>query len=296
VAQGEATWDAFLARFGQRATGEMELAEPRWREDRSYLERMAESFRRGAGPSPEERHAHQVAARRATESELPKLLAAAGGSSLREPIERDLREAQALLPYRELGKYHLMQAYAALREALVELGQRWDLGRDLFFLTLGELPEFDQRPLEFRQQIAARKLRWKSAQKLALADVIDSRDLASLGKPQASQPTGGDGVVEARPIASGVAAGIARIVFDPREAGDLGSDYILVCPSTDPGWTPLFMHAKGLIVERGGVLSHGAIVARDFGLPAVVYEDATRRIPDGARIEVDGNRGRISWL
>ena len=114
--------------------------------------------------------------------------------------------------------------------------------------------------------------------------------------PEPIRAGGGDGVYEARAIASGVATGIARIVLDPREAGDLGSDYILVCPSTDPGWTPLFVHAKGLIVERGGVLSHGAIVARDFGLPAVVLEDAIRRIPDGARIEVDGNRGRIVRL
>ena len=64
-------------------------------------------------------------------------------------------------------------------------------------------------------------------------------------------------------MASGVASGIARIVLQPQEAGDLGTDYILVCPSTDPGWTPLFLSARGLIVERGGVLSHGAIVARD---------------------------------
>ena len=67
----------------------------------------------------------------------------------------------------------------------------------------------------------------------------------------------------------------------------------MVCPSTDPGWTPLFVYAKGLIVERGGVLSHGAIVARDFGIPAVVLEAATQRIPEGAAIELDANHGLI---
>ena len=296
VARGEATWEEFLARFGHRATGEMELAEPRWREDRAYLERLVGSFRRAAALSPDERHARQVEARRHAESELPKLLAEAGGSSLREPIEQELREAQRLLPYRELGKYHLMQAYAALRETLVELGRRWELGRDLFFLAMYELHQFEDRPAEFRERIAARKLRWKSSQKLVLPDVIDSRKLDSLGLPPAVDPADPSGLIEARPIASGVAAGTARIVFDPREARELGLDYILVCPSTDPGWTPLFVHAKGLVVERGGVLSHGAIVARDFGLPAVVCEGATQKIPDGTRIEIDGNRGRIVRL
>jgi pyruvate,water dikinase len=71
---------------------------------------------------------------------------------------------------------------------------------------------------------------------------------------------------------------------------------VLVCTSTDPGWTPLFVHARGVIVERGGMLSHGAIVARDFGIPAVVLKNATRLIPDGAAIRVDGTRGRVELL
>ena len=102
--------------------------------------------------------------------------------------------------------------------------------------------------------------------------------------------------LEARPIAAGHAVGTARIVLDPRDVGDLGRDYVLVCPSTDPGWTPLFVAAKGLIVERGGVLSHGAIVARDFGIPAVVCEQATTRIPNGARVEIDAHRGIVTLL
>ena len=99
---------------------------------------------------------------------------------------------------------------------------------------------------------------------------------------------------ECRPIASGVARGTARVVFDPREVTDLGPDAILVCPSTDPGWTPLFVNARGLIVERGGVLSHGAIVAREFGIPAVVLEAATQRIADGSQIELDANHGVVT--
>ena len=97
-------------------------------------------------------------------------------------------------------------------------------------------------------------------------------------------------------MAAGLAVGTARVVFDPCEPRDLGDDYILVCPSTDPGWTPLFVNARGLVVERGGVLSHGAIVARDFGIPAVVCPGATQRIKDGSRLRLDGNRGMIHLL
>jgi pyruvate,water dikinase len=200
------------------------------------------------------------------------------------------------LPYRELGKYHLMRGYETIRAVLVELARRWELGRDLFFLQRDELPALAARRTELLPRIAERKLRWKSAQKLVLRDVIDSRELDGLGRPDDAAAVEGGGRYEARPIASGAAAGVARVVFDPREAVELGNDYILVCPGTDPGWTPLFVHARGLIVERGGILSHGAIVARDFGIPAVVLEQATRRIPDGARVEIDGSRGLVVFL
>ena len=76
----------------------------------------------------------------------------------------------------------------------------------------------------------------------------------------------------------------------------MGADYVLVCPSTDPGWTPLFVHARGVIVERGGMLSHGAIVARDFGIPCVVLPNATKIIPDKTEIKIDGGRGVVEIL
>ncbi|HPD17216.1 MAG TPA: PEP/pyruvate-binding domain-containing protein [Planctomycetota bacterium] len=293
VAQGRATMAEFLDRFGHRAVNEMELAQPRWREDSDYLERMKQSYTRPGVEPPEERHARQAAARRKAEEELPARLAEWGGASLYERLLPDLRDAQALLPYRETGKHYLMMGYETIRAALVELSRRWDLGRDLYFLHLDELDSFESRRAELAEAIAQRKLRWKSAQKLALSFVVDSERLDSLGHPQVQA---GGARLEGCPLASGAAKGVARVVFDPQTAGDLGTGYILVCPSTDPGWTPLFVHARGLVVERGGVLSHGAIVARDFGIPAVVLESATQLIPDGATIEVDGGTGDIALL
>jgi pyruvate,water dikinase len=84
--------------------------------------------------------------------------------------------------------------------------------------------------------------------------------------------------------------------MSPADAGDLGAGYVLVCPTTDPAWTPLFINAAGLVVERGGMLSHGAIVARDFGIPAVVLRDATRLLAEGATVKVDGGKGRVELV
>ena len=291
VARGEATLADFLVRYGHRAVGEMELAETRWREDPSYIEKTLATYRRHPGRSPEETHAANERKREKAQLRLPGLLAQWGGSSLAEEINLDLRDAQRLLPYRERAKHYLMMGYELIRLALLELARRWDLGRDVFFLRLDELERFERDRAALREAIARRKTRWQSAQRLELPDVVDSAHLDDLGKPlpyEAASEFQGD------PVAPGIATGTARIVFDPQEARDLGADFVLVCPSTDPGWAPLFASARGLVIERGGILSHGAIVARDFGIPAVVCPDATRRIPDGATLRVNGNHGTIS--
>jgi pyruvate,water dikinase len=293
VAQGKAQLADFLERFGHRAAGEMELSEPRWREDPRYMEQTVARMRVGAGRAPAELHHGRAAQREAAEQELPQKLAEWGGSSFREEVLQDLREARALLPYRETSKDHLMRGYELIRAVIEELGRRLALGQDVYFLHLDELERFESEREELTKALAARKLRWRSAQTLHLPDVIDSAKVEQLGLPE---PVKASAELRGDAVASGVATGVARVVFDPRQTGELGDAYILVCPSTDPGWTPLFVNARGLVVERGGVLSHGAIVARDFGLPAVVCPDATRLIRDGQAIRVDGNAGRIVLL
>ncbi len=186
-----------------------------------------------------------------------------------------------------------MMGYELVRLAISELGLRWEIEDDVYFLHMAELDEFEARREELKKEIARRKTRWRSAQRLDLPDVIDSEHLSHLGIPQEA-PDADE--LQGDAVSSGVASGWARIVFNPREVDDLGSDYVLVCPSTDPGWTPLFINARALIVERGGVLSHGAIVARDFGIPAVVCPGATTSIKDGDRLRVDGNSGRITKI
>ncbi len=293
VAHGKATMDTFLERYGHRAVAEMELASPRWREDPSYLDKILALHRREGEHSPHEMHALNRARRIEAQERLPALLAEHGAASLESDVMDLLLEAQQLLPYRENGKHYLMMGYELIRDVFVAFGRRWGLEEDVFFLRMEELAGYTAREQELRAEIERRKIRWQAFRRLELGEVIASEDLDSLGKPRvyaAAAEMAGEAV------SAGVFTGPARIVYDPRDSRDLGSGYILVCPSTDPAWTVLFMDAGGVVIERGGVLSHGAIVARDFGIPAVVCPDATKRIQDGERIKVDGNQGRVIRL
>ncbi len=294
VSRGEMAMAAFLETYGHRAVGELELSEPRWWEDPGYPGKIVGQFRQAAGPSPVELHRRQVLERQETEKyvfgELPKR----GASSLAGEIRFNFEQALLAMPYRETGKYYFMMAVDLVRRALVELARRWDLGRDLFFLRRDELARFAGEADSLRKEIASRKIRWAACQRIDLPELITASDIDGLGGRRLAADAGGSYTGTA--VAPGVNTGIARIVKSPQDVADLGTRYVIVCSSTDPGWTPLFVHARGLIVERGGMLSHGAIVARDFGIPAVVLKDATRLIPDGAEIRVDGNSGRIELV
>jgi pyruvate,water dikinase len=293
VARGTASMADFYSRFGHRAVGEMELATPRWEEDPSYIKQILAVYLDESVPSPEVMHQANAERRREAEANLPETLCQWGGSSLLEEVRADLDDATAMLPYREIGKHYLMMGYQAIRVSLLELARRWGLGRDIFFLRLDELERYPAEREALSAKIAARKIRWQSAKRLEMPEVIDSRELDSLGLPKRHEAAA---ELPAEPIASGVATGPARVVFEPEQAAGACADYILVCPSTDPAWTALFVHARGLVVEQGGMLSHGAIVARDFGIPAVVCPGATQIIADGQTICVDGNCGRITLL
>jgi pyruvate,water dikinase len=292
VAHGTATMEQFLEAYGHRTVGEMELAEPRYRENPRQLDTVLETMRH-SHVSPEHIHHAHSKERIEAEKALPALLAKWGGASFREQIEVSIRQTQALLAYRESGKHYLMMGYELIRLAILELARRWDLGREAFFLRLDELERFEGRREDLLAAAAKRRVRWQSLQRLDMPDVIDTQEIDQLGLPRKYEDAA---ELKGEAVSAGVSTGTARIVFDPREARDLGRHYILVCPSTDPGWTSLFVNARGLIVEKGGVLSHGAIVARDFGIPAVVCPGATKRIKEGSKLRVDGNRGIIHLM
>jgi pyruvate,water dikinase len=141
-----------------------------------------------------------------------------------------------------------------------------------------------------RETIAARKREYRAEARISVPHVVDAGAIETLGAPP---KLSAEGTHEAFAVSTGVAVGPARIVRSPAEAGDLGKGYVLVCPSTDPNWTPLFVNAAALVLECGGTLSHGAVVAREMGLPAVVLADATQIFRDGEIIRVDGHHGAV---
>ncbi len=292
AARGEITLEAWLEEYGHRAVNEMELSEPRWDEDPGYPRQRMGQYRKSAGPSPAELHEKRKQERHESELALGTVLAANGAGSLEAEVRADLAGAQRHLPWRETCKHWFILGVALVREPLRVLAERWDLGKDLYFLERAELARFKAERARLLGAIVERKVRWQACQKLEAPEVLRARDLHALGR-EAAPPARGDGVHEGTGVASGVGAGAARVLRSPAEAGDLAQGYVLVCPTTDPSWTPLFVHAAGIVVERGGMLSHGAIVARDFGIPAVVLPGATRLIPDGAQVRIDGNRGRV---
>jgi pyruvate,water dikinase len=293
VARGNMRLEEFVEAYGHRGVEEMELSKPRWREDTGYVRKILSVYGDPSTTAPAELHKGNVAKREAAQKSLPDVLVEWGGSAQREDVLADVEDAQAMLPYRESGKHYLMMGYETIRSAILELSRRWDLGDGVFFLQRGELRTFEQQSEQLKEALAQRRARWQLLRKLEMGDVVDSRQLDKLGLPE---PVDSSGQLKGDPVATGVAEGIAQLVLDPNEAASLCTDYVLVCRSTDPAWTALFVHARALVVEKGGVLSHGAIVARDYGIPAVVCPNAMRNIPHGARIRVDGNRGTITVL
>ena len=298
VAHGQLGMQEFIEGYGHRAAGELELAQPRWREDIGYVESMVNMYLEHKDLDPGAQFVSQKERRGKAESDLRERLSVGKAKAYRKSILKEAQYAQRYLPYRETAKFYLMMGYELIRNALLELGRRYfDSVDNIFYLTPDELPELiacrgepGVRP--FNREVIERKRRRSRLLSIDLPDVIFSDSLHQIGDPplpESSQE------LEGTPISGGVAVGKARVLLKPpQRVEDMGTGYILICPATDPGWAPLFPCVRGLVMERGGVLSHGAIVAREYGIPAVAnIPGVTRLISDSQRIRVDGDKGKV---
>ena len=281
---------AWLDRFGHRCPGEQDAITARpWDDPARALELVRQMARESkGGPSPADRFNDRARSRRAAaESRLRSL------GPIRRLIAGPLhRAASRYLPFREDGKHYVMLVLGHARRRLEVLGRGLeaagfvDDAEDVFFLTLPELSRLESTPV--RALIAERR-----AEFTRYRDVRPPLVVTSEGIPATPSPPGGT-VLRGDPVSSGIVKGRARVVLDPVRDGELHAGEILVAPHTDPGWTPLFLRAAGVVTEVGGALSHGAVVAREFGLPAVVNVlGATTLLKTGDMIEVDGNRGEV---
>jgi len=270
----------FLEQFGHRGTNEMELAQPRWSESPQSLDKLV----RGS-TGRDLAHVAVDVDKIADEAKL--------GGPFRDQFKVKVQRLRTFLGLREAGKHYLLMGYAVIRRALVELDRRFGLNGGIWFLTPADLPDLIAGK-DLSAKIAAARKHRQTELSLEVPPVLFSDDLDAIGRPLL-EPAGGD-KFEGVALSAGVAEGPALVLTEPAAAPPEGG-YILVCPSTDPAWVPLFAHAKALVMETGGVLSHGAIVAREFGLPAVAgLPGATQRIKTGQLIRVDGGRGTVTLV
>ncbi len=295
----------FLRRYGHRAVAEIDLGVPRWSEDPAHVLAVVANCLRleDAEQAPERRFARAAAE---AERAVAALVRAAGGP--RTPRGRlvalGLRRVRATAGLREQPKHGLVLVFAQLRRELLLVGGRLaaagrvEAAEDVFFLDLAQVRAglggaALQEVVAARRDEYARELRRRHVPRVLLSDGTDV-EAALAARGGAAQD--GDGLLRGAPASAGAVVGRARVVREPVGAR-LEPGEVLVAPSTDPGWTPLFLTAGGLVVEMGGAISHGAVVAREYGLPAVVgVPAATARIRTGDVVEVDGSAGTVRVL
>ncbi|HEY9471847.1 MAG TPA: PEP/pyruvate-binding domain-containing protein, partial [Propionibacteriaceae bacterium] len=290
---------AFLRRFGHRAVAEIDLGMPRWSDDPSHVLGVISNYLR-LDESDLDPFSQFKAGEAKAESMITSLTSrAAERSRLRAKLAGwTLRRVRQLAGLREAPKFLLITALATMRGHLAEVGRELtaknviDHIEDVFFLDLGDarrgLAGEDLRALvaEWREEYQ-QELKRRHIPRLILSDGTEPEALAAVA-------AGADGALAGSPASTGTVTARARVVLDPVGA-HLEPGEILVAPSTDPGWTPLFLTAGGLVMEMGGSGSHGAVVAREYGIPAVVgVPEATRRIETGQLITVDGAAGLVS--
>jgi rifampicin phosphotransferase len=290
---------AFLRRFGHRAVAEIDLGMPRWSDDPSHVLGVISNYLR-LDESDLDPFSQFKAGEAKAESMITSLTSrAAEHSRLRAKLAGwTLRRVRQLAGLREAPKFLLITALATMRGHLTEVGRELtaknviDHIEDVFFLDLGDarrgLAGEDLRVLVAeRREEYQQELKRRHIPRLILSDGTEPEALAAVA-------AGADGALAGSPASTGTVTARARVVLDPVGA-HLEPGEILVAPSTDPGWTPLFLTAGGLVMEMGGSGSHGAVVAREYGIPAVVgVPDATHRIETGQLITVDGAAGLVS--
>ena len=308
--------ETYLSEYGHRSAGELELMEPRWADDSTPLFATFRGYVLSSGhTSADALVDRQRRAREEAERTIDRRLTAHWWERL-FPIRRSLvryftRWAQRYAPMRENPKFVLLATTYQQRRVLMALAERLvDSGilhdpSDVFFLSHRELATLALRPSDalaggrMRCRIRRRRAFYALAAARIPAPVLGAavETPPSLMTPAKAAAPDAPQTLRGLAASPGVAEGIARVAITPQEASGLQPGEILVARFTDPGWTPLFPLAAAVVTEIGGILSHGAIVAREYGVPAVVnVRNATQKIRSGRRLRVDGGAGTVDLL
>ncbi|WP_405104005.1 rifamycin-inactivating phosphotransferase [Micromonospora sp. NBC_01412] len=293
---------AYLDRYGMRCVGEIDITRPRWSERPTTLVPVILDNVRNFEPGASKRRFEQgrQEAERKEQDVLERLRALPDGERKAEETKRMIDRVRTFIGYREYPKYAIVSRYFVYKQALLEEAERLVHANvlrereDVFYLTFQELHDVVRTHRADDQLIHRRKEAFRSYQALTAPRVLTSDGECVAGAYRRDGvPTG---ALVGLPVSGGVVEGRARVILDLAEA-DLEPGDILVTAFTDPSWSPLFVAVEGLVTEVGGLMTHGAVVAREYGLPAVVgVAHATKLIRDGQRIRVHGTDGYVEIL
>ena len=294
----------FMEKYGMRGVGEIDFGQPRWREDSTPIMHTLQSYLNiDEASAPDTLF---VKGEQAASNAIEKLATKARKQPsgwLKEKMARGAaRRVRLLMGARESPKFFAIRTMGIGRKALLEAGEEFaqagtiERAQDLVFLKLDELESLARNEsrdwkaiIVERRSTYERELRRRQVPRILVSD--GRAFYEGLGSE-----TDTSNMITGSPVSPGIAEGNVHIIFDPNGA-QLVPGEILVCPGTDPAWTPLFMAASGLITEVGGMMTHGSVVAREYGIPAVVgVHQATSRLKNGQRIRIDGTVGKIVVL
>ncbi|WP_030764264.1 MULTISPECIES: rifamycin-inactivating phosphotransferase [unclassified Streptomyces] len=300
--EARAAIEAYLDRYGMRCVGEIDITRPRWRERPATLVPVLLDNVRNFGPGAAERRFEQgrQKAWKKEQEVLARLRAQPDGDRKADEVQRTVERVRTFIGYREYPKYGIISRYFVYKQALLREAERLVRAgvlherEDAFYLTFQELHDVVRSNGVDGRLIQERKEAFHSYHELSPPRVLTSDGEALNGAYRREDAP--VGALIGLPVSAGTVEGRARVVLDMAEA-DLEAGDILVTTFTDPSWSPLFVGIAGLVTEVGGLMTHGAVIAREYGLPAVVgVERATSLIRDGQRIRVHGTDGYIEFL
>jgi phosphoenolpyruvate synthase/pyruvate phosphate dikinase len=290
---------AFLDRYGVRCAGEIDITKPRWREKPTTLLPMILANIKHCEPNASHLRFSQgqQEALHKEQEVLERLKRLPDSEEKIKETKRMIGLVRNLSGYREYPKYGIVSRYFVYKQALLNEAERLVQANvireagDIYYLTFEELRDAVRTNRLKYQIISERKNEYKSYEKLTPPRVITSDGEIVAGEYNRENLPAN--TIVGLPVSSGVIEGRARVILHLEDA-ELEEGDILVTRFTDPGWTPLFVSIKGLVTEVGGLMTHGAVIAREYGLPAVVgVEHATKLIKDGQRIRVHGTAGYV---
>ncbi len=305
-ASAQEALDEFLQRYGMRGTAEIDLGKPRWRDDPTPIMQTLRGYLRLEDPllAPDVVFQHRVEQAESMAREYVVRARQIRFGWLRALLLGGLiRRMRTLGGLRETPLFYIARIYGIYRTALLgyaqELVAQGELSQadDVFFVPFETLKRFalDEKKIDLKAIVAANRADYERE----CGRKQMPRLLLSTGEAfyeGVSDATASENDLVGEGVSPGLVEGQVRVIFHPAGA-HLEPGEILVCPATDPSWTPLFLTAGGLVMEIGGLMTHGSIVAREYGLPAVVgVHQATTRLQTGQRVRVDGQHGRVTIL